>query len=71
MALCSQSHCSEDLLYIVQAPAVSGWGAAFLKKNKASEAKANAAVAAEIEEQKGGAKGESDLRGYSCPLCNI
>jgi len=41
----------------VQAPAVSGWGADFLKKNKESEAKANAAVAAEIEEQKGGAKG--------------
>ena len=46
---------------------MSGWGAEFLKKNKASEAKANAAVAAEIEEHKGGAKGDSVLQGYSCP----
>ena len=67
MALCSQSYVFQDVLYVVQAPAVSGWGADFLKKNKESEAKANAAVAAEIEEQKGGAKGHSVLQGHSCP----
>ncbi len=38
--------------------AASGWGADFLKKNQESVAKANAAVAAAIEESDSAAKGE-------------
>ena len=46
---------------------MSGWGADFLKQNKESEAKANAAVAAAIEEQKGTTKGGLTWR-EQCPF---
>lgn len=46
--------------------AASGWGADFLKNNQDSVAKANAAVAAAIEESDSAAKGE-----HLCKNCTF
>lgn len=46
--------------------AASGWGADFLKSNQDSVAKANAAVAAAIEESDSAAKGE-----HLCKKCDF
>ena len=60
---CHEGPCSrptsapDNVLLLGLQAALSGWGADFLKQNKKSEAKANAAVAAAIEEQKGTTKG--------------